>query len=223
MLIGNELREQLEQRLKKLTGDVNILFFTQELECQYCRETGELLKELSEVSPSLKLEIKNLMPGREETLKYNIDKIPAIVPLDKDRKDYGIRFYGIPGGYEFTSLLESIIMLGTGNTGLNDELIEQIKSIEEPVHLQVFVTPTCPYCPRAVATAHRLAYLNVNIKADMIEATEFPQLIQKYNVRGVPRTVINEHDFIEGQMPEEMVIDRILDNIHKVKAENEAQ
>lgn len=218
MFIGNELREQLIQRLNKLTRDINILFFTQDKECQYCRETGELLKELSEVSARLKLEVTTFLPDREETLRYNIDKIPAIVLLDEDRTDYGIRFYGVPGGYEFTSLLESIIMLGTDHTGFSDDVIKQVKYINEPVHLQVFVTPTCPYCPKAVAIAHKLAFLNLNINADMIEATEFPHLIQKYNVRGVPRTVINELDFIEGQAPEEMVIKRILNNLNKVKA-----
>ncbi|MCX8095856.1 MAG: thioredoxin family protein, partial [Caldisericia bacterium] len=99
--------------------------------------------------------------------------------------DYGIRYYGIPAGYEFSSLLESIEMISTGDTQLSQDVIEMVKMIDKPVHIQVFVTPTCPYCPAAVLMGHALALLNKNIKADMVEATEFPQLAYKYNVRGV--------------------------------------
>jgi glutaredoxin-like protein len=216
MFFNEELTAQLQKKLKPLTKKVKILFFTQELECQYCRETRELLSELSQVSDKLELTIKDLLLDKEDAEKYGADKIPATILLDEEGNDYGIRFFGIPGGYEFVSLLESIVMLGTESTGLSESIIQKVKAIDSPVHMQVFVTPTCPYCPAAVVTAHKFAYLNPNIKADMIEATEFPHLSNKYNVMGVPRTVINEDAFIEGAAPEQMVLDKILLNLEKV-------
>jgi glutaredoxin-like protein len=216
MFFNDELIEQLQKKLKPLTKKVKMLLFTQELECQYCRETRELLSELSQVSDKLELIVKNLALDKEEAEKYGIDKTPAIILLDEEGNDYGIRFFGIPSGYEFVSLLEGLLMLGTDFTGLPDSVIQKVKGIESPVHLQVFVTPTCPYCPAAVVTAHKFAYLNPNIKADMIEATEFEQLSRKYNVMGVPRTVINEEDFIEGAVPEQTVLNKILINLEKV-------
>lgn len=218
MFIDENLKAELQKQLGKLTRKVKIVYFTQELECQFCRETRQLLQELSEVSDKIDYEVKNFVTDKEEADRYNVDKIPATVLLDESGIDYGIKFYGIPSGYEFSTLLEDIIMLGTGNVDLPVKVTEELRSVNAPVHMQVFVTPTCPYCPAAVITAHRFAYLNKNIKAEMIEATEFPHLAVKYNVRGVPRTVINENDFLEGAAPEHMVLDKIFKNLEEVKA-----
>lgn len=215
MYLDDKIKAELKTQLSVLTKKVKIVFFTQTLECQYCSETKQILTELSEVSDKLELEVKNFINDKEDADKYGVDKIPATVLLDENGKDYGIRFFGIPSGYEFASLLEDIKMLGTGKSGLSYELEEEIKKIESDVHMQVFVTPTCPYCPQAVVTAHKFAFINDKIKGDMIEATEFPHLSQKYNVRGVPRTVINEDSFIEGAAPEQMVFDKVKEALNK--------
>ncbi len=213
MFLDDKLREDLRKRLSPLTKKVKLIFFTQELECSYCRETKQLLQELSETSDKIELEVKNFVVDKDVVEKYNIDKIPAIVLLDENEIDYGIRLYGIPSGYEFSTLLEDILLLGTGEHGLSENIVEQVRNIKSPVHLQVFVTPTCPYCPQAVITAHKFSYLNPNIKGDMVEASEFPHLANKYNVRGVPRTIINENDFVEGAVPEQMFLAKILTNL----------
>lgn len=202
-------RQEIKKRLGELKGNVRLLFFTQELECQFCRETGQLLREVAELSDKLKLETYNLITDKVIADTFNVDKIPATVVMSEE-KDYGIRYYGIPSGYEFASLLESIEMVSTGKTQLSEGVIEKVKQIDKPVHIQVFVTPTCPYCPPAVLMGHALALLNDNIKADMIEATEFPHLANKYNVRGVPRIVINEDHHFEGALPEQQYLDEVL-------------
>jgi glutaredoxin len=84
-----------------------------------------------------------------------------------------------------------------------------VAQLKEPVHFQVFVTPTCPYCPRAVRLAHQLALESDVIRGDMVEAIEFPHLSVKYQVQGVPRTVINETVHIEGAVPEPMLMARL--------------
>jgi len=218
MYLDDNIKNELRNQLAILTKSVKIIFFTQELECQFCKETKSILSELVEVSDKLSLEVKNFIVDKADAEKYGVDKIPATVLLDENGKDYGIKFYGIPSGYEFASLLEDIKMLGTGSTGLPIEIENEIKKIDSDVHMQVFVTPTCPYCPQAVVTAHKFSYLNDKIKGDMIEATEFPHLSNKYNVRGVPRTVINESTFIEGAAPEQMVLDKVKDSLKSVLA-----
>ncbi len=215
MYIDDKIKEEIKKQLSVLNKKVKILNFTQELECQFCRETRQLLTELSEISDKLEFEVYNFLNDKEIAEKYKVDKIPATVLLDEEGNDYGIKYYGIPSGYEFSSLLEDIIMLSTGNTGLPANVVEEVKKIDKPVHMQVFVTPTCPYCPRAVLTAHKFAYLNNQINSDMVEATEFPHLSNKYNVRGVPRTVINETEFIEGAVPEQMFLDKIKNSLQK--------
>jgi alkyl hydroperoxide reductase subunit AhpF len=100
-------------------------------------------------------------------------------------------------------------MVGNGQSGLSEETRKELGALETPVHFQVFVTPTCPYCPRAVLLAHQMAMENDLIRADMVEAIEFPHLSTKYEVRGVPRTVINETEHLEGAVPEQMVLAKL--------------
>ena len=215
MYLDDKIKAELKTQLSVLTKNVKIVYFTQTLECQYCNETKQILNELSEVSDKLILEVKNFVNDKDYADKYGVTQIPATVLLDENDKDYGIKFYGIPSGYEFASLLEDIKMLGTGKSGLSPELEAEIQKISSDVHMQVFVTPTCPYCPQAVVTAHKFAYVNDKIKGDMVEATEFPHLSQKYNVRGVPRTVINEDSFVEGAAPEQMIFDKVKEALSK--------
>jgi predicted DsbA family dithiol-disulfide isomerase len=82
--------------------------------------------------------------------------------------------------------------------------------LKAPIHIQVYVTPTCPYCPRAVVLAHKLALLSENVRADMIEAIEFPHLANKHAVMGVPKSVINETYYVEGAVPEKSFVDKLL-------------
>ena len=141
------------------------------------------------------------MADKEIAEQYDIDKIPAvaIVADGEDAKDYGIRLYGIPSGYEFSTLIADIVMVSSRESGLDDATKAYIQGLESPLHMQVFVTPTCPYCPQAVRLAHMMAMESDMVVGDMVEATEFPHLSQKYQVMGVPRTVINENTFMSRE------------------------
>jgi len=133
-------RDAIRKELAGLTGPVKLINFTQELECQYCKETGEIIRELAQLSDKLSSESYNFITDKEMVDKSKIDKIPATVVMGQD--DRGIRFYGIPSGYEFISLLEDIRMVSSGSSGLNPKTIEILGKLQKPLHLQVFVTPT---------------------------------------------------------------------------------
>lgn len=200
-------KKAVQQRLEDLVNPVKIIYFTQELECTYCRETRTLLQELAELNSKIEYQVFNFQTDKKIAEQYGIDKIPATVIAGD--KDYGIRFYGIPSGYEFASLLEAVLMVSKGKTELSEATRKQLSAIDKAVHIQVFVTPTCPYCPQAVKLAHQFALENDNIKAEMVEAIEFPHLAQRYRVMGVPRTVINENTFLEGAAPEKMLLEKL--------------
>ena len=196
---------------KMLTRPVKMVVFTQQFECDYCRETRQIAEEIVALSPTITLEVHDFVEKKELAAQYGVTQIPATVILlggDKP-KDYGIHYYGVPAGYEFMSLIQDILMVGSGETGLSDAAKQWAASLTKPVHLQVFVTPTCPYCPPAVMLAHKLAMESDLIHADMVEAQEFPHLANKYNVMGVPRTVINEKFHLEGAVPEAKLLDKI--------------
>ena len=216
-MLKEQDKKAIRERLAQLKGNVRIINFTQELECEFCKDTRELLKDVSELSNKISFESYDFVNDKEKVQEFNIDKIPATIVMGE--KDYGIRFYGIPAGYEFASLLEAIEMVGNGQSTLSPKSIAKIKDVKKPVRLQVFVTPTCPYCPAAVVTAHKLAMANPMITGDMVEATEFPHLSMKYNVRGVPRVVINEDAHFEGALPEDAYVERILQAVSEPIAE----
>ncbi|MCA9969323.1 MAG: thioredoxin family protein, partial [Anaerolineales bacterium] len=192
------LKEQDQQHLRKefaaLTAPVKLIVFTQAFECQYCTETRAIAEEVAGLSDKITVEVYDFEAHKEIAEQYHIDKIPATVIMrgGDAPKDYGIRLYGIPSGYEFSTLIEDIMMVSAGDSGLADETRAWAAQLTAPVHMQVFITPTCPYCPRAVILAHQLAMESDLIHSDMVEAIEFPHLSNKYHVHGVPRTVINE-------------------------------
>jgi len=203
------LREEFET---KMSEPVKLVMFTQEHECQYCAETRQITEEIAALSDKIEVEVFDFVGDKTTAELYNVDKIPAIAivrNVDGQEQDYGIRFYGIPSGYEFTSVIEDIIDVSQGESGLQANTKEVIADLSEPVHLQVFVTPTCPYCPQAVRLAHKLAMESELITADMVEAIEFPHLSNKYHVHGVPRTVINETIHQEGAVPEPMLLAKL--------------
>ena len=219
--ITGENEQTVREVLGKLPRKVQLVYFTQELECQYCRETRQLLEEIRDLSDgNVSLEVYNFITDKEKVEQYRIDKVPGLVILDEEGKDYGIRYYGIPSGYEFGSLLEDIQMVAQGEPDLSDQSKQLLARIDKPLHLQVFVTPTCPYCPSAVLLAHKMAMVNDNIIADMVEATEFPHLAMKYNVHGVPRTMVGESYAIEGALPETHFIQRVLEGFKQIYPNN---
>jgi glutaredoxin-like protein len=218
--ISGDDAKQVQQILTNLPRKVKLIYFTQELECQFCRETKQLMEELNELAQGkLELEVYNFVTDKEQVDQFKIDKIPAIA-ITADGKDYGIRYYGIPSGYEFSSILEDIQEVANGKPSLSDETLNKIQKITQPLHLQVFVTPTCPYCPSSVLMAHKLAMANDHITADMVEATEFPHLSVKYNVQGVPQTMIGEEHAIQGALPEPNFVEKVMDAYQEMYPDN---
>jgi glutaredoxin-like protein len=208
-LIPEEHKEHLKSELnEKLENPAKIIMFTQEVKCQFCMQTRQLINELAALNDKIKVEIYDFLKDSEKAKEYGVDKVPAIVIVSE--KDYGIRFYGLPYGYELQTLLEGVINVSKGRTDVSEEIKKKLREIKTPVHIQVFVTLTCPYCSIAASIAYKFAMENDLIKADVIEASEFPHLALKYGVMGVPKTVINEKTEFVGVLPEDLFFEHLL-------------
>jgi len=201
-LLSNEDKDYLKNLYNGIDRDVELIFFSsnEESRAEDCANIEDILKELSELSDKIKVEKHVFEEEKELADKMEVEMAPSIVV--KTDKGYGIKYYGVPAGYEFSSLVEDINDIGTGIISVEDEAREMIMSIDKPVHIRVFITPTCPYCPAAVRTAHKFAMLNENIKADMVESYEFSDFSNKYDVSSVPRIVINEDHHFVGAYPD---------------------
>ena len=214
-LLNDNIQKQIREAFTALSGPVKLVMFTQGEnvpECETCADTRQLLKEVAALSDQITLEVHDFVAEAQLAEQYHIDKLPAVAILAGGDKpvDFGIRLFGVPAGYEFSTLIEDILMVSQQKSALNAKTLGELKKLTQPVNIQVFVTPTCPYCPRAVVLAHQLALASDLITASMVEANEFPHLANKYQVYGVPRTVIEDVIHVEGAVPETMLVEELM-------------
>jgi len=208
-LLPDDKKEVLRNELKeKMVDPVSIIMFTQEVECRFCSDTRQLVQEFQTLSDKIKVEVYDFMADGDKAKQYGIEKIPALAIVGK--KDYGVRIYGIPYGYELQTLVEAIVNVSKGTTDLSEKTRSILADVKAPVHIQVFVTLTCPHCPTAAAVAHKLAIESDFVRADVIDSSEFPQLAQKYSVMGVPKIVINEKVEFVGAFSEDLFAEHVL-------------
>ena len=206
-LLNEQVVSQISQTFEQMKEPVQILFFGSQDNCEYCTDTRQLLEEVAGIDEKVSLDFYDIKENADMAAKFNVERVPAIVIAAKDGDqvtDFGIKYSGIPAGHEFGTLINDIVLVSGRDSGLSAEAREYLKNLDKPLHLQVFVTPTCPHCPRAVLLAHQMAMENpAMIRAEGVEATEFPELANQFNVRGVPQTVINAGmGTVVGAMPE---------------------
>lgn len=207
-LLPQNVADDIKTILQDMVNPITLVLFADET-CNTCRETRELLEDVSTLNDKIHLEVKDFHKDVEDVQRYGIERIPSFVILDQNGLYKGVKFNGIPAGHEINSFLAAVVVMSGHGYIIEDPLLERIKNVSKPVDIKVFVTLSCPHCPGAVQTAHLLAMQNPNIRGEMIEAQTFPELSQKYNVSGVPKIVINDQIEILGDQPIENFLDAI--------------
>jgi|LakMenEpi03Aug12_release.lakeMendotaPanAssembly.Ray.scaffolds.fasta_scaffold58599_4 hypothetical protein len=206
---NDDIRKQITQILGQMVRPITIKLFIDEKGCQTCNETKQLLGEFKETSTKINLEILDKNQNPKEAEKYGITLVPSFVMLNDLGEYKGVKFNGIPAGHEINSFISALIEMSGHPLKVPQVALDRIAKINKPVNIKVFVTLSCPHCPGAVQNAHRLAMLNPNIKAEMIEANTFPGISQQYNVSGVPKIIINEKYELLGNQPLEAFLNEI--------------
>jgi glutaredoxin-like protein len=205
-LFNQETTDQLKDIFTGLKEEVTIALFTDE-ECDSCGDTKEFMSEVEALSEKINLNTYSL---KDQGKDFGIDKAPAIKLLDKDKKDHGVVFYGIPAGHEINSFIAGLMELSGSGETLPTEFKTQLDAVKKPVNIKVFVTLACPHCSGAVAKAHKLAYENEHIHAEMIECGTFPELANEYQVSGVPKIVFNDKEELVGNQPFDQFVEKVL-------------
>lgn len=218
-LLDEKIKEQVTEFFAGLERPVKVLFFgSKQQNCEYCDETSGLLNEIAELNDLITVDEYDVEENSDIAKQYNIDKVPMTVIASMNENeitDYGIRLSGIPAGHEFTTLINDLVMVSKGDSGLSQPIKDKLASLSKPISLQVFVTPTCPYCPQAVILAHQMAMESKHVTGEMVEAMEFAELSNKFSVSGVPHTIINDGSGeVVGAVPEI----KLMDEIEKVLA-----
>jgi glutaredoxin-like protein len=183
---------------------VRLIFFEQSIGCETCAPSRRALEQIVESIGDVALEVLNLVLDKQKAFEYGVDRVPAVIIAASacDR----IRYYGAPLGNELPTLVDAVRMSATGETGLTEQSRAQLKTLRKPVRLQVFFTPACVYCPRMISLANELAVESPLVSTVAIDATEFPDLVRRYNVNGVPKTIINDSVEIMGAASEEELV-----------------
>jgi alkyl hydroperoxide reductase subunit AhpF len=142
MMLNDRDREAVRTELAKLTGPVKLVVFSQSLSAasDLCRENEMLVKEVAELSDKVTVEVLNLAIDRERAEGYGVTDVPSIVV--EGARDYGIRFLGVPSGYEFSNLIDSMIVASSGEPALSDETKSTLQTLASDIDIKVFSTPT---------------------------------------------------------------------------------
>jgi alkyl hydroperoxide reductase subunit AhpF len=134
-------QEAVRQEFQRMQGPVKLVVFSQELvAADLCRQNEQLVREVAELDDRISVEVLNPAIDRERTEAYGVDQVPAIVV--EGARDYGIRFFGIPSGYEFSNLIDSIIVASSGEPALSEATKSSLAELTSDVHIKVFSTPT---------------------------------------------------------------------------------
>lgn len=196
-----EINESVKQEITSVLGnipnniEISLVKGTEnETECQ---EVEALFNSMATILPRLSVKIYDV--NSDFAQKNGIQRTPAfMVHAPEETSSYV--YYGVPASYEFSTLIEAIRTVGNRMTDLSDTLKDQVKSIKKELKMDIFVTPTCSFCPGVVISAFRCAYENQNIKVKIIEGTHFSDLVQEKGIRSVPRGFINGASAIQGSI-----------------------
>lgn len=205
-MLDAKTMEKVKETLSGMKNPVKLIIFQSK-----SHESGQfmeqLAKELAEANRHISVHVRDFDSDKELGFEYAVSQPSTMCIVGKEKRH--IKVLGIPAGYEFAPFLQTILDVSKGSTDLPKDMENRIKAIDFPVTMKVFVTPTCPYCPGAARLAHIMALINPNIHGELVEANEFPELSQKYQVSGVPKTVINDVVDLVGAYPAEIVLKKI--------------
>ncbi len=214
--------ENLRIALSDMTKPVTIYTFVSE-DCRFCGNTVKLINTLVEASPTVDGErlIKHIVVDRRNDPsslfeKFRVDRVPTVAMLE----GY-IRYTGMPAGEEIRGLVETIIRISREDSGLSNATVEKIAALKGEVHIEVIVTPTCPYCPYAALLANMFAYESYRsgnrvIIGDTVEAYENPDIADAYGVMSVPTVVINKSVEFVGPPYKEQLLEKVIEHSEKV-------
>ena len=132
--------EAVKKEFERIGGPVKLTVFASELGGEHNTQTVALIREVAALSDKLSVAVLNPHIERDQAAAYGVSASPAVVV--EGAEDYGIRFLGIPAGYEFSNLIDSIIAVSTGEAGLTDETKATLAGLTADVTIKVFTTPT---------------------------------------------------------------------------------
>lgn len=199
----------VEEKFRSLKDNVKLVLFSRETDCAHCNEIKTIMKQLASASNKVTFESYSYLDNLDSKNEYRIFAVPALAIIGA--KDYGIRYYGCPKGNELYNFLDDIIKVSNGVSKLDPEIQNKLSSLGKPINLKIFISPNCPYSLPAAKFSLNLVIACDEISVDIIHADEFYDLAEKYYLRGIPLTVVNEKKSFYGALDEHEYVRKIFE------------
>lgn len=181
----------MEKEFENLSDEVYINVHIPSDKSESSEGLKEVMESLAESSEKITVSYIEEDSAEDGGFDYMPERLPAAVVLDKDKKDYGIIFYGTPTLGVFRAFVRVVVMLSTGKKDLEDEMAEKVGELEK-TELQVLVTPSTPKCDETIMVAANFAFCSEGTRCSITELIEFPEIAERYEVLGVPKTIVDE-------------------------------
>ena len=209
-LIDDRSRKELKEKFQReFQNEVSLSVFVGPDNKEYCVFTVQLCEELNELENRIKPAVHQIGDG--EATRLDVTRTPTIfIAWDQG---YRVKYTGAPVGQEAGGFIEAISLISRQESGLQEDSRAKLRNIDRDVSIQVYVTPTCPHCPRAVLLAHQIAIeAKGRVESECVEASENMDLARQFSVHSVPQQVINgDMDSVSiGVQPEAKFVDDVL-------------
>lgn len=185
---------QLKTVFARLTKDVTLDLSLNHT--QHSQELASFVDEVAQYSDRLHVE------------RHEITADHQLLPLLKlivDGHDTGLHYAGIPSGHEMSSLVLGIYNVAGPGQDVPAALKDRIVKLPK-VDIKIGVSLTCHFCPDVVAACQRIASLNPQVTATMIDLGEFPELRKERKIMSVPATIMNDGPVIFGSQTMEQLV-----------------
>jgi alkyl hydroperoxide reductase subunit AhpF len=201
--LGENDRRAVSHILADLQRPVHLLLFTAAFDDTYSHLVYSLLNSLESLDARLHLEVHDQLGDITLALRLRLCGLPAILVSRAANSEANIRFYGLPSGYTFVTLLEAVLLVsGAPGIQLRAETREFLTSLRVPVHIQIFITADDATCAATAVLVHAFADAYPALVVDTIEIRAFPKLAERYCVTQTPTVVIDEQAVIPGPVDE---------------------
>lgn len=199
--LDDSLRQALAPVLARFENPITLRLYTDD--SSVTEENKKVIRELSELSDKIAVE---MVPSTGEEDKHTISI------CDKDGKEKGLRFHGIPGGHEFNSFVLAMYNVAGPGQDVGADMQKRIEAVTKPIHMKIAVSLSCTMCPDLVAAAERIAADNDQVTVDVYDFQYYPALKEKYNIMSVPCLIINDTEVHFGKKS----LSELMDMIEKV-------
>jgi len=198
---GQAFLNQLKAAFAKMPHDIPLLLFTEKgREDVFAQANRQVIRAFRELTDKITLREYNL--DHELARKYDVTVAPTLV-IAPDR--YTIRWIGAPMGEEARTFLELLMLVGSGNSNASDQSLKVLERIEDPRHVKVFISPSCPYCPQEAVNGAKAAVARPDlVSLELIDIQCRPDIAQEYGAHSVPVAYANEILIGQGAQAEEV-------------------